>query len=73
MTLAPKVLLEDGAELTVPFLVRIGGWTEEQYLREASETRIVQFEDGEAIVHPPAARSHQRLVAAGPHAAAARL
>ena len=62
VSLAVKVTMEDGAELSAAYLVRFGGWTEEQYLREASETRIVEFEDGEVIVHSPAGRRHQRLI-----------
>lgn len=61
MTLALKVVTADGEEVAGPFLVRMPGWTEERYFREASETRIVEFEDGEVIVHSPAGVRHQCL------------
>jgi Uma2 family endonuclease len=63
VTLALKVTLEDGGELSASYLVRIGGWTEDRYFREASETRIVEFEDGEVIVHSPAGTRHQLIAA----------
>lgn len=63
MTLALKIVTADGQEVAGPFLVRMPGWTEERYFREGSETRIVEFEDGEVIVHSPAGTRHQLLVA----------
>jgi Uma2 family endonuclease len=63
VTLTLKILMADGDEISAPYLVRIGGWAEEQYFREASETRIVEFEDGEVIVHSPAGIRHQLLTA----------
>lgn len=63
MTLTLKLMTADGDEVAGPFLVRMAGWTEEAYFREASETRIVEFEDGELIVHSPAGTRHQLLVA----------
>lgn len=61
MAIALKVMTADGEEMSQPYLVRIGGWTEERYFREAPETRFVEFEDGEVIVHSPASPRHQRL------------
>ena len=61
MSLALRLMTADGDELSEPYLVRIGGWTEDRYFREAPETRFVEFEDGEVIVHSPAGVRHQRL------------
>jgi Uma2 family endonuclease len=61
MTIAVKVLRADGEEMAEPYLVRIAGWTEERYFREAPESRFVEFEDGEVIVHSPVSIRHQRL------------
>jgi len=62
VALAIRILTEDGEEFAEPYLVRIPGWTEERYFREAPETRFVEFEDGEVIVHSPVGVHHQRLV-----------
>jgi Uma2 family endonuclease len=59
MVLALKMVGVNGEELSRPYLVRMGGWTEDQYFREAPETQFVEFEDGEVIVHSPARPSHQ--------------
>lgn len=56
-----EVVTKDGP-LGEPFLIRLGGWTEERYFAEAPEDRIWEFEDGELIVHSPATPTHQRLV-----------
>ena len=61
VALAVKILLADGDQLSAPFLLRIGGWTEEQYFREAPESAIVEFADGEVIVHSPAGVEHQDI------------
>lgn len=61
MSLVLKLMTADGDEMQAPYLVRIGGWTEERYFREAPETRFVEFEDGEVIVHSPSGVRHQRL------------
>ena len=62
MALALKILTADGDEMSGPYLVRMGGWTEERYFQESPENRFVEFEDGEVIVHSPAGTRHQRLV-----------
>ena len=62
MALALKIVTADGEEMAEPYLVRIAGWTEERYFREAPENRFVEFEDGEVIVHSPAGIRHQRLI-----------
>ncbi len=62
MLLAVRMLTEDGEEISASYVLRLGGWTEERYFHEASETRVVEFEDGEVIVHSPGSRQHQRLV-----------
>lgn len=62
MSLPVKIITQEGEELEEPYLLRIGGWTEERYFEEASETRIVEFEDGELIMHSPASIRHQQLV-----------
>ena len=61
MAMAVKVVTLDGDEISEPYLVRIAGWTEERYFREAPETRFCEFEDGEAIVHSPAKPTHQEV------------
>lgn len=45
------------------YLLRIPGWTEERYFKEAPENRFVEFEDGELIMHSPVNIRHQRLAA----------
>lgn len=62
MSLSLKVIKPDGGELFEPYLLRTGGWTEERYFQEAPETQIVEFEDGEIIMHSPANVKHQRIV-----------
>lgn len=62
MSLPVKVITQGGEELEESYLLRIGGWTEERYFEEALETRIVEFEDGELIMHSPASIRHQQLV-----------
>ena len=61
MAIALKVMTADGDELSQPYLLRVGGWSEERYFREAPESRFVEFEDGEVIVHSPASPRHQLL------------
>jgi len=62
MALAVKVVTLDGDEISEPYLVRIAGWTEERYFREAPETWFFEFEDGEVIVHSPTSPGHQELI-----------
>lgn len=62
MRLPVKVVELDGAESSRPYLLRLMGWTEEQYFKEAPESRFVEFEDGELIVHSPVNVRHQRIV-----------
>ncbi|GIX46141.1 MAG: hypothetical protein KatS3mg131_0352 [Candidatus Tectimicrobiota bacterium] len=62
MALAIKVVTDTGEELREPYLLRIGGWTEERYFAEAPETRLAEFEDGDLIVPSPANIRHQDLV-----------
>jgi Uma2 family endonuclease len=61
MSLSLRLLTVEGEEIQEPYLIRIGGWSEERYFREAPETRIVEFEDGEIIVHSPAGIRHQQV------------
>jgi len=62
MAFAVKVLTADGAELREPYLLRLGGWTEERYFAEAPESQIVEFEDGELIMPSPVHIRHQDIV-----------
>lgn len=62
MSLPLKVITVDGEEMFEPYLLRAGDWTEERYFHEAPETRIVEFEDGEIIMHSPVNTRHQRVV-----------
>lgn len=48
--------------LSEPYLIRIGGWTRERYLREAPDNQIWEFAKGEVIMHSPATAEHQRIV-----------
>lgn len=57
-----QVVTEEGRQVVDPFLVRLGGWSEERYLAEAPEDRLWEFQDGELIVHSPATPGHQRMV-----------
>lgn len=57
-----QLITEEGRHISEPFLIRLGGWTEERYFAEAPEDRLCEFEDGELIVHSPATPRHQRLV-----------
>lgn len=62
MVLPLKVVGPDGREATEPYTLRVAGWTEERYFAEAPETRVVEFEDGEIIVHSPVTMRHQEIV-----------
>ena len=62
MQLPVKLVELDGTESSRPYLLRLMGWTEEQYFKEAPESRFVEFEDGELIVHSPVNVRHQRIV-----------
>lgn len=62
MSLPVRVVKLDGEMAFDPYLLRLAGWTEDRYFKEAPETQIVEFEDGELIVHSPANIKHQRLV-----------
>ncbi len=57
-----EVVTGEGRQLDDPFLVRLGGWTEERYFCEAPEDRLWEFQDGDLIVHSPAKPGHQRVV-----------
>ena len=61
MSQSLKPLTIGGEEIQEPYLVRIGGWNEERYLREAPETEIAELEDGEIIVHSPTTIRHQQI------------
>lgn len=45
-----------------PYVVRLGGWTLERYLREAPESGVWEFVRGEVVVHSPASAEHQDVV-----------
>jgi Uma2 family endonuclease len=62
MSLSLRLLTLEGEEIQEPYLIRIGGWSEERYFREAPETQIVEFEDEEIVVHSPATIRHQQVV-----------
>jgi Uma2 family endonuclease len=57
-----RVVDEEEKLIRQPYLLRLGGWTVEQYLREAPEDLIWEFVRGEVIMHSPATAEHQRLV-----------
>ncbi len=62
MSLPVKVVTLNGEESFGPYLLRVAGWTEDQYFKEAPESRFVEFEDGEIIVHSPVNIRHQQIV-----------
>lgn len=62
MSWTVKVVTLDGEEFCGPYLLRLVGWTEEQYFQEAPESQIVEFEDGDLIMPSPVNVRHQRLV-----------
>jgi Uma2 family endonuclease len=62
MSLPLKVIKLEGEEMFAPYLLRVGGWTEERYFAEAPETRIMEFEDGEIIMPSPVNTRHQDIV-----------
>jgi Uma2 family endonuclease len=63
MSLPLRVITPSGDEAREPYLLRFAGWTEERYFAEAPEMRLVEFEDGEVIMHSPAGTRHQQVVA----------
>lgn len=48
--------------LREPYVVRLGGWTLERYLKETPEHLICEFVRGEVVMHSPATAEHQDLV-----------
>jgi len=58
-----KVTTPSGDESREPYILRVAGWTEARYFKEAPETRLAEFEDGEVIMHSPAGTRHQQVVA----------
>jgi Uma2 family endonuclease len=61
---AMGVMVVDERKVPVrePYVIRMGGWTLERYLREAPEDRIWEFVRGEVLMHSPATAEHQDLV-----------
>lgn len=45
-----------------PYVLRLGGWTREQYLAEAPENQLWEFVRGEVVMYSPATAEHQDLV-----------
>jgi len=62
LRLPVEVVERDGTRSYRPYLLRLMGWTEEQYFKEAPEMWFVEFEDGELIVHAPVNVRHQCIV-----------
>jgi len=56
------VVGENREPIKEPYVVRLGGWTLERYLREAPESQRWEFVRGEVVVHSPATAEHQRIV-----------
>ena len=63
MVLPVKVCDAKGEEFWGPYLLYLGGWTEDRYFAEAPEMWYVEFADGELIVHSPVAIRHQDTTA----------
>jgi Uma2 family endonuclease len=59
-----RVLVVDECKelLKEPYVVRLGGWTLERYLKEAPEHLIWEFVRGEVVMYSPATAEHQRLI-----------
>jgi len=59
-----KVLVVDEHKelLKEPYVVRLGGWSLERYLKEAPEHLIWEFARGEVLMYSPATAEHQRLI-----------
>ncbi len=59
-----RVLVVDERKEVVPesYVVRLGDWTLERYLREAPEHARWEFAHGEVIVYSPASAEHQDRV-----------
>jgi Uma2 family endonuclease len=59
-----KVMVVDERKepLREPYMVRLGCWTLERYLKEAPEHLIWEFVRGEVVMYSPATAEHQRLV-----------
>jgi len=62
MSLKILVVDEHNELLREPYVVRLGGWTLERYLAEASESLTWEFVRGEVVIHSPATAEHQDLV-----------
>jgi Uma2 family endonuclease len=56
------VVDERKAVISEPYVVRLGGWTRERYLREAPEHLRWEFVYGEVVAYSPASAEHQDLV-----------
>ncbi len=57
-----RVLDEQEQELQDPYVLRLGGWSEERYLKEAPESQRWEFVRGEVLLYSPATAEHQELV-----------
>ncbi|MDW7985112.1 MAG: Uma2 family endonuclease, partial [Acidobacteriota bacterium] len=59
-----QVLVVDERKEVVPepYVIRLGGWTLERYLREAPEHARWEFAYGEVLVYSPASAEHQDQV-----------
>jgi hypothetical protein len=57
-----KVMVVDEQKemINEPYVVRLGGWTLERYLREAPEQRVREFVRGEVLMFSPATAEGQR-------------
>jgi Uma2 family endonuclease len=57
-----KVVDERKEPIAEPYVLRLGGWTLERYLREAPESAVWEYVRGEVVMHSPATAEHQDLV-----------
>lgn len=62
MNMKVMVVDEHKELLREPYVVRLGGWTLERYLKEAPEHLIWEFVRGEVVMYSPATAEHQDLV-----------
>ena len=56
------VVDEKGTPLDQPYILRLQGWTEQQYLAEAPQDRKCEFVEGEVIVMGPTSHWHEDVL-----------
>ncbi|RME05071.1 MAG: Uma2 family endonuclease [Planctomycetota bacterium] len=57
-----KVVDKEGRPLSEPYTLRLWGWTEERYLKEAPRDRKCEYARGEVILMSPMGKGHSEMV-----------